>query len=199
MSPNARSKSYAVPALVALALILGALLLLRSGSSLLKRTVDLPVVLQQVQKANELVTVKYGVQKVIGLEEQKYPLGSEKLLLIVQARVLAGVDLSQLKAEKIRLRDSDSVYLELPAPRILATNIDEKQTRVWDRRITWWTPWVPYNNDLERQARIAAVKSVEESAIEMGILAEAQRNAEQSLRGLLTALGFRNVQFGPVS
>ena len=33
---------------------------------------------------------------MVGLEEQKRPVGSEKLLLIVQAKVLVGVDLSAL-------------------------------------------------------------------------------------------------------
>jgi len=40
------------------------------------RTLDAPSVVQQVQRLSELVSVKYTIQKAIGLEEQKVPLGS---------------------------------------------------------------------------------------------------------------------------
>ncbi len=39
------------------------------------------VVHQNPARLNELVSVKYTVQKVVGLEEEKVPFGSEKLLL----------------------------------------------------------------------------------------------------------------------
>jgi len=73
--------------------------------------------------------------------------------------------------------------------------LDEKQTRVWDRQITWWTPWVPFNPDLERQARLAALDSVRQTAVEMGILDEARHNAETSIRNLLKTLGAQSVTF----
>ena len=44
-------------------------------------------VVHQIQRLNELVSVKYTVQKVVGVEEQKVPFGSEKLLLFVQAAI----------------------------------------------------------------------------------------------------------------
>ncbi len=159
------------------------------------RVTDLPAVLRQVQSLNQLVSVKYRVQKVIGLEEQKIPFGVEKLLLVVQADVLAGVDLSSLAVEKFAVKDSRQVAVTLPEAKILHVVLDEKQTKVWDRQVTWWTPWVPYNPDLERQARLVAIESIRQSATEMGILNDARRNAEQSIRRLLEALGFQAVSF----
>ena len=44
---------------------------------------------REIQQLNELVSVKYTIQKVVGLKEKKAPFGSEKLLLIVQAEVLS--------------------------------------------------------------------------------------------------------------
>jgi hypothetical protein len=52
-------------------------------------TLDPVAVVHQIQRLNELVSVKYTVQRVVGVEEQKVPFGSEKLLLFVQAEVLA--------------------------------------------------------------------------------------------------------------
>ena len=161
------------------------------------RTLDAPAMLREIQTLSELVSVKYTVQKVVGLEEKKSPVGSEKLLLIVQAEVLAGVDLASLPAGSIRILPDKQVKIALPQARIFHIVIDDKETKVWDRQITWWTPWVSPNPDLERQARIAATKSVEQAALEMGILEQARRNAETVIRNLLQTAGARSVVVAP--
>jgi hypothetical protein len=151
---------------------------------------------REIQRLNELVSVKYTIQRVVGLEEQKVPLGSEKLLLIVQAEVLAGIDLSALKPGDIKTLPDHAIYVTLPAPKIVHIVIDDRQTKVWDRRITWWTPWVPFNPDLERQARLTARNEIEKAALEMGILDQARRNAEVSIRSLLETFGVKTVTVG---
>ena len=189
---------------VALGLVAGALL--ASIVFLISRTltreafignsVDSSAVVREIQRMNELVSVKYTVQKVVGLEEQKVPVGSERLLLIVQAEVLAGIDLSAIKSSDVKVLPDKAIYVGLPAPRIVHIIIDEKQTKVWDRRITWWTPWVPFNPDLERQARLTAKEEIEKAALDMGILDQARRNAEVSIRSLLETLGVKAVTVG---
>ena len=157
------------------------------------RTLDAPAIVREIQGLSELVSVKYTIQKVVGLEEKKTPVGSEKLLLIVQAEVLAGVDLSQISPGSVAILPGGNIKVALPPAKILHIVIDDKQTKVWDRQITWWTPWVSPNPDLERQARIAANKSVEQAALEMGILDQARRNAETVIRDLLQSLGAKSV------
>jgi hypothetical protein len=166
----------------------------RNASS--ERTLDPSAVVHEIQSLSELVSVKYTIQKVVGLEEKKVPLGSEKILLFVQAEVLAGIDLSMLKADDVKVLSGRGVRVTLPAPKIVHIVIDDKQTKVWDRQITWWTPWVPFNPDLERQARLAARDEIERTALEMGILDQARRNAETSIRSLLEALGLKAVTVG---
>src|SRR5580700_537164 len=157
------------------------------------RTLNASVVVHEIQRLNELVSVKYTVQKVVGLEEKKVPLGSEKLLLFVQAEVLAGIDLSVLAPGDVKMLSDKRVRIALPPPKIVHIVIDDKETKVWDRRITWWTPWVPFNPDLERQARLAASDAIERAAIDMGILDQARRNAEAGIRSLLETLGIKSV------
>jgi hypothetical protein len=157
------------------------------------KTLDAISVVHEIQRLNELVSVKYTVQKVVGLEQQKVPFGSEKLLLFVQAEALAGIDLSALTASDVKLLPARRMQVVLPPPKIVHIVIDDKQTKVWDRRITWWTPWVPFNPDLERQARLAARDAIERAAIEMGILDQARRNAEAGIRSLLETLGVKSV------
>jgi hypothetical protein len=161
-------------------------------------TADPPATLREIQRLNELVTVKYSIQKVVGFEEQKQPLGMEKLLLIVQAKVLAGVDLASLTPADIKESTPGNILVRLPQAKILHVIVDEKATKVWDRQVTWWTPWVPFNKDLERQARLAALESIREAALEMGILVDAQANARTAIRRILGFAG-KEVSFEPVT
>ena len=91
------------------------------------------------------------------------------------------------------------MIVKLPQARILHTIVDEQQTQVWDRQVTWWTPWVPFSPDLEQKARIAALEEVKKTALEMGILKEAKQNAEINVRRLLETLGVRVVVYSNAS
>lgn len=172
-----------------------ALLLWRRSDN--RPELDSRAVVTQVRQLNELATVRYTVQKIVGIKEQKTPVGEESILLIMQASVQAGIDLSQLAPDDVSFRPDGSVVIRIPAARILGTTVDEKETKVWDRQKTWWTPWVAYNIDLERQARMEGLKAVEQAARDMGILSQAERNAEQAIRGLLNLAGVRSVTIVP--
>jgi hypothetical protein len=113
----------------------------------------------------------------------------------VQAQVLGGVDLNQLRDGDIRMDSQRRVEMKLPAARILHINLEEKNTKVWDRTKTWWTPWVPYDQDLEHKARLMALDSIRQEALEMGILLDAQVNAQNLIRALLTPLGIQQIDF----
>ncbi len=162
--------------------------------------VDTPAVVREVQQLNDLVTVRYLVEKVVALKEQKVPVGSESILLLVQAKVLAGVSLKDMTQYNVQMRGPHAVTIGLPEAHIVDAYINEKQTRVWNRSITWWTPWVAPDNDLEHKARLAAIDDVRKAAIEEGILSDATRNAQMSISNLLHALGVSDVKFTkPVS
>lgn len=166
----------------------------RSGPDL-----DPKAVVTKIRQLNQLATVRYTVQKVVGLREQKQPVGSESILLVMQARVEAGIDLASLREQDVSRRTDGALVLRLPAPAILNVAVDEKETKVWDREMTWWTPWVPYSLDLEQKARSAGLESVKKAALDMGILKEAERNAETSIRGLLGLAGIETVVIVPGS
>lgn len=158
---------------------------------------DSPSILLQVQQLNQLATVRFTIQKVVGLREQKQPVGSEAILLVMQASVQAGIDLASLRPDDIAVRSDGTVVLKLPPAKILNVSIDEKETKVWDRSKTWWTPWVPYGLDLEQQARRAGLEAVNKAALDMGILSQAERNAETSIKGLLGLAGVKSVLIVP--
>jgi hypothetical protein len=154
---------------------------------------DPPSVLTQVRQLNQLATVRYTVQKVVGLRERKQPVGEESILLILQASVEAGIDLASLRSEDVFRRPDGALVVRFPPAKLLNVSVDEKETKVWDREKTWWTPWVPYSLDLEQRARQAGLEAVKQAALEMGILKQAERNAESSIRGLLGLAGVKSV------
>ncbi len=160
---------------------------------------DPPAVLAQVQQLNELATVRYTIQKVVGLTEQKEPIGAESILLIMQARVQAGIDLASMRSADITFGPDRIVVLRLPPAKILNVSVDEKETKVWDRQKTWWAPWVPYSIDLEHRARMSGLDAIKQAALNMGILRQAEQNAETSIRGLLGLAGVKSVRIVPAS
>ena len=189
-------KFYTITAvIVALAALAAYYRFLPQREGVVTRVVDPPALVKEIQRLNELVTVKYNIQKVIGLKEEKVPFGSESVLLMVQATVLGGVDLSVVNAECVTLAASNSVTIRLPPAKIMHVFIDDTQTKVWDRSKTWWTPWVGFNPELEQKARLAALEAVQAAALDMGILSNAQRDAETTIREFLRPLGFESVRF----
>lgn len=164
-----------------------------------RRVADPPALVKQIQALDELVTVKYTVQKVIGLKEEKVPFGSESVMLMVQAKVLGGVDLAGLRTNDVTIAADRAVTIKLPPPRVLHVYVDDRETQVWERSKTWWTPWVPNNPELEQKARLAALEAVQAAALEMGILQEAQRNAHAAISNLLVTAGVPAVRLETVN
>ena len=189
-------KFYTVSAVViALGLTAIYFWLKSSGSGTPRVAFEPSAIVVQIERLNQLVVVKYTLQQVIEMEQSRPLYGNEKLLLLVHGKVLGGVDLSRLTPQDVRIgRDKKSVMVNLPPPRILEAFLDEKETRVWNS-VSWWTPWVASNPDLQKEARLLALDKMKGAAREMGILNESQRNAETSISGLLTAMGFETVEF----
>lgn len=155
------------------------------------KNVDVPAVVRQIQQLRELVTVKYSIQKIVGLEEQKVPFGSERVLLMVQAKVYGSVDLKDVTVNA----DGNGLVVGLPAARVFDVSIDDRATKVWDHSLSKWAIWLSPNPDLEQSARRAALVDVELTAKQMGIVSNAQANAEATIRDVLRLAGHSNVVF----
>ena len=152
------------------------------------RPIDAPAVVSQVRGLKELVTVRYVVQKVVGVTEPRQPLGEESILLMVQGHAQAGVDLGEITQYDVQV-SGKKIKIRLPQPRVFDVSIDEKNTKVWDRRITWWTPWVSPDLDLEHKARLTAIDDIRKTVLDMGILRDAESSARDAIRGLVSAMG----------
>jgi hypothetical protein len=181
-------RSFVVVCLILLAILFGVFLGPRIRQTFGIEKEESPAVLTEIKRLNQLITVRYSIQRVVGIKEQKQPVGEESLLLMVQGEVQAGVDLAELSPASIHFSDPHTVAVMLPSAHIMNVFLDEKHTKVWDRHITWWTPWVDSDPDLEHKARQQAVDDVKAAALEMGILQQAQKNAELAIGDFLAAL-----------
>lgn len=152
------------------------------------RPVDPPAVVSQVRGLKELVTVRYVVQKVVSVTEPRHPLGEESILLMVQGRAQAGVDLAAVTQLDVQV-SSRKIRIRLPRAQVFDVSLDEGNTKVWDRRITWWTPWVSPDPDLEHKARMTALDDIRKTALDMGILRDAETSARAAIRDLVGAMG----------
>jgi hypothetical protein len=160
------------------------------------RTTTGPVVVEGIRELDQLATVRWTesvpVTKESGGDLWERVFDGEKVLLIATGNVEAGVDLGDVHKDDVSVK-GDTVTIDLPEAEILSASLDEKTTRIYDRDFS------PLNfrpdDGLVEKARLRAVKKVEASARENGILDTAQGNAEDSIRAFVTTLGFEEVRF----
>jgi hypothetical protein len=155
---------------------------------------DPVTVIQSVRSLARLETIQYTVEKVIVAETRQGPFGflfGDRLLLVAHGQVIAGVDLEKLQPENLQVREG-VLYVTLPEAEIFVAALDSDQTYIYDRELGVLSRG---DVNLETAARRAAEAEIEKAALEDGILAQADRNAENYLYRLLRELGFGEVIF----
>jgi len=146
-------------------------------------------VLKQVQALSEYVTVKYVLEKVIIYEDVKW-YGDNRVLLVAQGIVKAGLDFSLMSPDDIHL-SGRHIQLRLPPPTITEAYLNEHHTRVIERSTGMLRQ---FDKGLEQEARIRALEEIQRSARFNGILDQAAQNARRQLSALLVGLGY-SVEF----
>jgi hypothetical protein len=156
---------------------------------------DPVTIVREVRSLARLETIQYTLEKVITAETGQGALGflfGDRLLFIAHGVVIAGVDLDRVTPDDIRFDEQGRVYLRLPAPEIFVATLDNERSYVYDRDTGLLTRG---DITLEAAARKAAEDEIRKAALEDGILAQAQKNAESALYRLLRALGIPDVIF----
>src|SRR5271156_2094464 len=87
--------------------------------------------LTQVQNLNQLVTVKYVLEKVVVYEDAKW-YGDNRVLLVAHGVVKAGIDLSMLQPGDIQIADK-KICVVLPPPRVTDAYLDDHRTEILER------------------------------------------------------------------
>lgn len=157
-------------------------------------------VIQQVQRLSRLETSSYAIQTVVTAERQGgfLGIGQQKVLIIVQGTVIAGVDLSKLRPEDVTVSpDGKRVKVKMPQAEILSRYLDESATQLYDHQTGIFTK--PDSN-LVIEAQQLGMQSVMEAACDGGIMKRATEDSQKAVRELLRAVGFEVVEFesGPI-
>jgi hypothetical protein len=155
---------------------------------------DPVTIIHEVQSLARLETIEYTVEKVITAETGGGAfawLTQDKLLLIAHGTVIAGVDLAKITADDMWL-EGEVLHVRLPAAEVFVATLDNSQTKVYDRETSVFRTADP---NLETLARQAAEEEIRKAAIDDGILAVAQQNAETYLTRFFAALGYKTVVF----
>jgi Protein of unknown function (DUF4230) len=158
---------------------------------------SVPVVVQKIQRLNRLETVVYSLDTIVEGSKSSPVLpdllAGDRILLVVHGQSIAGIDLSQLKPEDVKITESSggrSIHVTLPPSQLFVTNLDNQHTRVYARSTGLL---VPVDQNLESDTRARAEQQLQQAALNDGILDAARKNARATVTTLLYGLGFQNV------
>jgi hypothetical protein len=208
-----RNRSSGTLLVVLISLILGAValavflrhattgIMARVATAITGRTVtydtSVPAVVQKIQRLARLETVVYSIDTVVEGAKSSAVLpdllAGDRILLVVHGQSIAGIDLSQLKPEDVRITEKDglrSIHVNLPPSQLFLTSIDNQHTRVYLRSTG---VLVPADPNLETDTRAKAEQQLQQSALADGILDTASKNARATVTTLLYGLGFHDV------
>lgn len=155
---------------------------------------DPVTIIHEVRSLARLETIQYSVEKIITAESGQGIFGflvGDKLLFVAHGTVIAGVDLEKLQPDDMRV-ESGVLYVTLPDAEVFVATLENDQSYIYDREQGFLTRG---DQQLETAARRAAELEILNSAIEDGILDQAQLNAENFLYRFFLQLGFPDVIF----
>lgn len=150
-----------------------------------------------LKEMSELATVEYTVTKMVKANDNKtwYTIGDRKILMQCEAHLKAGIDLSELKEEDIRI-SGKKIELTLPAAKLISLNIPpdsikEAYQHVGALRQNFSAA---EKNEMLRQAET----QIRESVDSLGILRTAESNASLFISKFLRQFGYEeiNIRFG---
>jgi len=158
-----------------------------------KVTVTHNTVLTQVEALGKLELVRYRFKDVVEYKRTaKYPfLPDAKAALIVGGEAVGCLDLRKIRPQDVTLEGDSVVRIILPDPELCAFQVNHNQSRVFSTSNGFFD-----DASLVDEAYRYAEAQVRRSALQSGILAETQRNAQQILVPMLRTLTGRRVIIG---
>jgi hypothetical protein len=156
---------------------------------------SVPAVVEKIQRLNRLETVVYSLDTVVEGNRSSAilpdALAGDRILLVVHGESIAGIDLTQLKPEDVRIdAGGHGIHVTLPPSQLFVTTLDNRHTRVYTRSTGLL---VPVDQNLESDTRAKAQDQLQQAALGDGILDAARRNARATVTALLYSLGFEQV------
>lgn len=150
--------------------------------------------INEIRSLARLETIQYTVEQVVTAEVNQGTLSfafGSKILIQIHGTVVAGIDMEKMKPEDMQLQ-GEVLYVRLPPAEILTVTLDENQTEVYTIQDGIFAELDP---NLVLDTLSSGKDKITSSALEDGILTQAQRNGETYLQRFFNALGYRTVIF----
>jgi len=168
-----------------------------------------PVLLKSITALSRYEAASGSFEVVVDLSTHtafipSFLAGSETLF-VGQGTDIAYVDFSQLKGKSIRVSpDRTSVTVSLPRAQLEPAVLDVRQSYVYAQQQGLFNRignFFASNPNSQQAVYILAQQKIQAAARQSALLAEAQKNTQGMLDGMLTSLGFQHVTvtFGAVS
>lgn len=149
-------------------------------------------IIQEIRNISRLETTTYTIERVIEARQSDpdWPdwLRGDRLLLIANGTIVAGVDLEELEPSDVVVSpDGRSVTVTLPPVQIFNPNsiLNNAKTRVYDRQ---QGILAPPNANLESAARQLAESQLLVAACEEGIMERTTEDARETVTKMLSLL-----------
>ena len=158
-----------------------------------KVTVTHNTVLTQVEALGKLELVRYKFKDIVEYRRaSRYPLLPDaKVALVVGGEAVGCLDLRKIRPQDVVFEGDTVVRVFLPAPELCSFQVKHDQSRVFSTENGFFQ-----DADLVDQGYKYAEIQVRNAALQSGILAATQRNAEQILVPMLRTLTGRRVVLG---
>ena len=202
--PRAGGIAAAIAAVLALVLVLSAVHLLPQLRNPFAETTTVrsqPVILKSITSLSRYEAASGSFEVVVDLTKRtslipSFLEGSETLF-IGQGTDIAVVDFSTLKSQAIKMSaDRTAVTVTLPKAQLEPAALNVNQSYVYAQQQGLFNRignFFSGNPNSQQQVYQIAQQKIQAAARQSPLLAEAQKNTEAMLTGMLTSLGFQRV------
>jgi len=150
--------------------------------------------INEIRAVARLETIQYSVSQVVTAEANQGTLGflfGNKILVQIHGTVIAGIDMEKIQPGDLRF-EGGVLYVRLPPAEVFVTALDESKTEVYNVQEGIFADVDP---NLVIDTLVVGKEKILNSALEDGILTQAQANAEAYLLRFFNALGYQSVIF----
>jgi hypothetical protein len=150
--------------------------------------------INEIRSLARLETIQYTVEQVVTSETNQGALSfafGTKILVQMHGTVIAGIDMAKMRPEDMQLQ-GEVLYVKLPPAEIFTVTLDPAKSKVYTIQNGILAEVDP---NTVMDALSAGNDKITSAALEDGILAQAQKNAETYLLRFFMSLGYKNVIF----
>ena len=143
--------------------------------------------------AAELGTVEYTITKVVKADDNAdwYKFGDRKILFTVKATMKAGISIDSPNSYSAQIDESTkSITLTLPEPKVLSLNMRAEDTKLEYEQVS--ITRFDFDN-MERNSLLRQAEEDIKNDKSLGILKDAQDNAEMFFKAMLAQVGFEKI------